>query len=187
MGKVDWAILFSKMARRLEPNLLRWDVSLCVPVCLHLVIEVILNRIVSPIFGVVLIKILWRTMRMMLKKAPTHKLTSRVVSCDVLTARFKWHFWGKNSSTLRARKINSFYRRNPKFWIVYFKRYIFILCGKNFRFIGTLRSIPDMYEGHHDSFVSPPWLCSKASWRNFGVGNIGPSKEQVKVLDEDIG
>ena len=27
------------MVRRLEPNLLRCDVSLCVPVCLHLVIE----------------------------------------------------------------------------------------------------------------------------------------------------
>ena len=49
----------------------------------------LLNRIVPPIFGVVLMKILWRTMRMMLKKALTHKLTSHVVSCDVLTARFK--------------------------------------------------------------------------------------------------
>ena len=33
-----------------------------------------------------------RTMRMMLKKALTHKLTSRVVSRDVLTARFKCRF-----------------------------------------------------------------------------------------------
>ena len=33
------AILPSKMVRRLEPNLLRCDVSLCVPVLLHLVIE----------------------------------------------------------------------------------------------------------------------------------------------------
>ena len=42
--------------------------------------------------GVVLMKILRRTMRMMLKKALTHKLTSRVVSRDLLTARFKCHF-----------------------------------------------------------------------------------------------
>ena len=137
------------MVRRPEPNLLHCDVSLCVPVCLHLEIQrlrecqVILNRIVSPIFGVVLMKILetfrsedegdyeyefsvlnmrirfggqhfskcacseqktrtrsrprppiiWRTMRMMLKKALTHKLTSRVLSSrDVLTAPFKCHF-----------------------------------------------------------------------------------------------
>ena len=52
---------------------------------------------------------------MMLKKALTHKPTSRVVSGDVLTARFKCHFGGKNSSTLRARKINNFDRRHPKF------------------------------------------------------------------------
>ena len=101
--------------------------------------QVILNRIVSPIFGVVLMKILWRTMRMMLKKALTHKLTSRVVSRDVLTARFKCHFWGKNSSTLHALvKLTIFIVGIPNFGIVYFKRYIFILCGKNFRFIDTL-------------------------------------------------
>ena len=65
--------------------------------------QVILDRIVSPIFGVVLMKVLWRTMRMLLKKALTHKLTLRVVSRDVLAARFKCHFWGKRSSTLRGR------------------------------------------------------------------------------------
>ena len=87
--------------------------------------QVIRNRIVSPIFGVVLMKILWRTMRMMLKKVLTHKLTSRVVSRDVLTARFKCHFWGENGSTLRARKINNFYRRHPKFWNCVFQTLYF--------------------------------------------------------------
>ena len=77
---------------------------------------------------------------MMLKKALTHKLTSHVVLRDVLTARFKCHFWGKNSSTLRARKINNFYRGIPNFGIVYFKRYIFILCRKTFHFIDTLNA-----------------------------------------------
>ena len=69
---------------------------------------------------------------MMLKKALTHKLTSPVVSRDVLTGRFKRHFRGKNSSTFCARKINIFIVGIPNFGIVYFKRYIFILCGKNF-------------------------------------------------------
>ena len=78
--------------------------------------QVILNRIVSPIFGALLMKILWRTMRMTLKKDLTHKQTSHIVSRDVLTVWFKCHFWGKNSSTLRAPKINNFYRRHPKFW-----------------------------------------------------------------------
>ena len=44
----------------------------------------------SPIFGVVLMKILWRTMT--LKKALTRKLTSHIVSRDVLSARFKKPF-----------------------------------------------------------------------------------------------
>ena len=39
-----------------------------------------------PIFGIVLTKILWTMMRKLLKKALTHKLTSPVVSRDVLTA-----------------------------------------------------------------------------------------------------
>ena len=77
-------------------------------------------------------------MRMMLKKALTHKLMSRVVSRDVLTAQFKCHFLGKNSSTLRARKIYNFIVGIPNFGIVYFKCYIFILRGKNFGFIHTL-------------------------------------------------
>ena len=51
---------------------------------------------------------------MMLKKALTHNLTSLVASRDILTARFKCHFLGKNSSTLRARKINNFYRRHSQ-------------------------------------------------------------------------
>ena len=104
--------------------------------------RVILNRIVSPIFGVALMKILWRTMRMMLKKALIHKLASRVVSRDVLTSRSKCHFWGKISPTLCALKINNFYRRHPKVWnkiIVYFKHFVFILCGKNFCFIDTIK------------------------------------------------
>ena len=55
------------MVIRLEPNSLHCDVKLCVQVCLHLAIEekfrgyeckVILNRIVSPIYRVVLTKIL---------------------------------------------------------------------------------------------------------------------------------
>ena len=54
------------MVMRLEPNLLHCDVKLCVHVCLNLAIEekfrgyenvVILNRIVSPIYQVVLTKI----------------------------------------------------------------------------------------------------------------------------------
>ena len=28
---------------------------------------------------------------------------------------------------------------NSNFEIVYFKRYIFILCGENFRFVGTMK------------------------------------------------
>ena len=138
----SWAILPSKMVRRLEPTLLHCEVSLCVPVCLHRVIEekfrakekcqVILNRKVSPIFGVVLMKILWRTMRMMLKKALTHKLMSLVVSRDVLTARFKCHFWGKNSSALCAHKINNFYRRHSKFWNCVFLTLYFHIMWKKF-------------------------------------------------------
>ena len=134
----SWAILPSKMVRRPEPNLLHCDVSLCVPVCLHLEIQrlrecqVILNRIVSHIFGVVLMKILRRTMRMMLKKALTHKLTSRVVSRDVLTAPFKCHFWGKNSLNLRACKINNFHRRHPRFWNCVFQTLYFHIMWKKF-------------------------------------------------------
>ena len=104
--------------------------------------QVILNGIVSPIFGVVLMKILWRTMRMMLKKAFTRKLTSRVVSPDVLTARFKCHFWGKIAQLCTLVKLTIFIAGIPNFGIVYFKRYIFILCGKIFRFIGTLNEDP---------------------------------------------
>ena len=75
---------------------------------------------------------------MMLKKALTHKLTSRVVSRDVLTARFKCHFLGKNSSTLCARKINHFYRRHPKFWNCVFQALYFHDTWKgNFCFIDT--------------------------------------------------
>ena len=48
-------------------------------------------------------------------------------------------FLREYSSTLRARKINNFYPRHPKFGFVYSKRYVFILCGKKFRFIDTLR------------------------------------------------
>ena len=62
---------------------------------------------------------------MMLKKAVTHKLTSRAVSRVDLTARFKCHFLGKNSSPLRARKINNFYRRHPKFWNCVFQTLYF--------------------------------------------------------------
>ena len=69
---------------------------------------------------------------MMLKKALTHKLTSRVVSRDVLTARFKCRFRGKNSSTLRTRKSNNFYRRHPKFWNCVFQTLHFHIMWKKF-------------------------------------------------------
>ena len=65
---------------------------------------------------------------MMLKKALTHKLTSP----DVLTAQFKCHFRVKNSSTLRARKINNFYRWHPKFWNFVFQTLYFHIMWKKF-------------------------------------------------------
>ena len=67
---------------------------------------------------------------MMLKEALTHKPTSHVVSHDVLTALFKCHFWWKNSSTLRARKIINFHRRHPKFWNCVFQTYFHIMWKK---------------------------------------------------------
>ena len=79
---------------------------------------------------------------MMLKKALTHKLMSRVVSRDVLTARFKFHFFeGKIAQLCALVKLTICIVGIPNFGTVSFKRYIFILCGKNFRFIDTL-SLP---------------------------------------------
>ena len=56
---------------------------------------------------------------MMLKKALTHKLTSRVVSCDVLTARFKCHFEGKIAQLCVLVKLKIFIIGIPNFGIVY--------------------------------------------------------------------
>ena len=53
------------------------------------------------------------------------------MSCDVLTARFKCHFWRYNSSTLGARKINNFYRK-LKFWNCLFQTLYFYIMWKNF-------------------------------------------------------
>ena len=78
---------------------------------------------------------------MMLKKALTHKLTSRVVSHDILTARSNAIFEGKIAQLCTLVKLKIFIVGIPNFRIVYFKRYIFILCGKKFRFIGTLRGV----------------------------------------------
>ena len=75
---------------------------------------------------------------MMLNKALTHKLTSCIVSHDVLTARFKCHFLGKIAQLCALVKLTIFIVGIPNFGIVYFKRYIFILCGKKYHLIGTL-------------------------------------------------
>ena len=74
----SWAVLPSKMVRRLETEFITlWRQFVCSGLftpCYWREIQrlrkcqVILNRIVSPRFGVVLMKILFRTMRMMLKK-----------------------------------------------------------------------------------------------------------------------
>ena len=69
---------------------------------------------------------------MMLKKALTHKMTSCIVSHEVLITQFKCHFLGKNSSTLHACKINNFYRRHPKFSNCVFQTLYFHIMWKNF-------------------------------------------------------
>ena len=98
--------------------------------------QVILNRVVSPIYWVVLTKILWRTMRKMLKKYLTHKVMSHV---DVI-----WRFGlaiqvpflkvqCKIAQVCALVKSTIFIVGISNFRIVYFKCYIFILvCGKNF-------------------------------------------------------
>ena len=49
-------------------------------------------------------------------------------------------FEGKIAQLCALVKLTIFIVGIPNFGIVYFKRYIFILCGKQFRFIGTLRA-----------------------------------------------
>ena len=70
---------------------------------------------------------------MMLKKALTHKLASRVESRDASNAIFE----GKIAQLCALVKLTIFLVGIPNLGIVYFKRYIFILYGKYFRFIGT--------------------------------------------------
>ena len=68
----------------------------------------------------------------------THKLTSRIDA----TWRFDrviQIFEGKIAQLCALIKSTIFNGGNSNFEIVYFKRYILILCGKLFRFIGTLK------------------------------------------------
>ena len=69
---------------------------------------------------------------MMLNKALTNKLTSRVVSRDVLTARSNAIFEGKIAQLCALVKLTIFIVGIPNFGIAYFKRYIFILCENFF-------------------------------------------------------
>ena len=108
------------MVRRLKPNLLRCDVNLRVQVCLHLATEekfrgqVILNRIVSPIYREFLTKILWRKMRKILKS---------LLHTNWCHALMSVTFWPRNSDAIFAGKIAQlcalvksriFYRRKPQ-------------------------------------------------------------------------
>ena len=62
------------------------------------------------------------------------------MSRDVLVARFECHFEGKRAQLCSLLKSTIFIVGISNFGIVPFKRYIFIVHGKHFRFIGTLIS-----------------------------------------------
>ena len=60
------------------------------------------------------------------------------MSHDILVIQMSLIFWRWNSSCLCASKNNNFIVGISNFGIVYFKCYIFILCGKMFHVISTL-------------------------------------------------
>ena len=133
-----WAILPLKMVMGLKPNLLRFDVNLFTPGYWGEIqrlrkCQVILKGIVSPIYREVLAKILWRKMKKMLKNLLHTNWRHTLISRYVLAARFK------EIAQLCAHAVKStiFMLVISNFGVVYFKRYIFILCGKNFRFMGS--------------------------------------------------
>ena len=150
----SWAILPSKMVRRLEPNFLPCNVSLRVQVCLHLAIEekfrglrlrkcqMILNRIVSPIYREFLTKISRPGVRSGRCWRISNTQTDVTLWCRVT-------FWPRDSNAIfkgkwaqlcSLVKWTIFIAENSNFEIVYFERYIFILCGKQLRFRDTLKN-----------------------------------------------
>ena len=50
------------------------------------------------------------------KRILAPKWRQRLLSRGILTARFKYHFWGQNGSTLKACKIVTFNARRLKLW-----------------------------------------------------------------------
>ena len=104
--------------------------------------QVILNRIVSPIYREFLTKISRPGVRSGRCWRISNTQTDVTLWCHVT-------FWPRDSNAIFEGKIAQlcalvkstiFIVGNSNFEIVYFKRYIFILCGTNFRFIGTLRT-----------------------------------------------
>ena len=69
------------------------------------------------------------------KQIRTHKLTSQ---CNKFSSSLLTIFEGKITQLCPLIKSTTFIAGISNFEIVYFKRYIFKLCGKFFRFIGTL-------------------------------------------------
>ena len=129
------------MVRRLEPNLLR-ATSVCVfrfvytlPLGRNSELKKISSDFESNSFAI-LSRIsdedIIEEDQEDVEESLTHKLTSRV---DV-TWRFYYAiqmpFLRENSSTLRARKINSFYRRKLKFWNCVFQTLYFDIMWKTF-------------------------------------------------------
>jgi len=119
----SWAILPSKMLRRLEPNLLGCDVNLCVQVCLP--VPCYFGEIQKlrkcrdsekNSFGNLSSSSDKRYHEEGVEDISKHKLEPRVV-VTWRSGRAIWMpFCRWTSSTLRARKINSFHRRHLKFW-----------------------------------------------------------------------
>ena len=103
--------------------------------------QVILNRIVSPIYREFLTKISRPGVRSGRCWRISNTQTDVTLWCHVT-------FWPRHSNAIVEGKIAQlcvlvilriFIVGNSNFEIVYFKRYIFILCGKNVRFIGNLK------------------------------------------------
>ena len=99
----------------------------------------ILNRIVSPIYREFLTKISRPGVRSGRCWRISNTQTDVTLWCHVT-------FWPHDSNAIFEDKIaqlpvklTNFIVGNSNFEIVYFKRYIFILCGKIFRFIGNLK------------------------------------------------
>ena len=94
--------------------------------------QVILNRIVSPIFRDFSDEDTMEEDQEDVEESLTHNWRHALMSRDLLTARFKCLFEGKIAQLCALVKSTIFIVENSNFEIVYFKRYIFILCGKKF-------------------------------------------------------